>query len=127
MTRRIYLPAELRRKAQKEFQSLFLRHSWSAGQKKSARRCEKPEKPFLTVLQRQLAIVQAVPTRIAQNDFSDFSKNFRGGGGVGVADFSPTPNPNPNMAQLPVHPVNPFRIGEGNSFSFLRESASSAG
>jgi hypothetical protein len=35
-------------------------------------------------LQRQPAIGQAVPTRIAQNYFSDFSRNSRGcpGGGV---------------------------------------------
>jgi hypothetical protein len=34
----------------------------------------------------------------------------------------------PPLAQPPVHPLSrPFRNGEGNSFSFLRESASSAG
>jgi hypothetical protein len=43
-----------------------------------ARKCEKSEKPFSAVLQRQPAILQAVPTKIAQNDFSDFSRNFRG-------------------------------------------------
>jgi hypothetical protein len=68
--------------------ALFLRDSaWSAGQKGSARKCEKSEKPFLTILQRQPAIVQAVPTRIAQNHFSDFSRNFRGYPGGGVNDF----------------------------------------
>jgi hypothetical protein len=57
------------------------------GPKKSARKCEKSEKPFSAILQRQPVIVQAVPTRIAQNDFSDFSRNSRGVPGGGANDF----------------------------------------
>jgi hypothetical protein len=84
---------------------LLLRHS-VCGPKKSARRCEKPEKSFSTVLQRQPIVSHSVPQKTRPWHFSDFSRNFRGYPGEGVADFTLNPNPNPNMAQLPVHPVH---------------------
>jgi hypothetical protein len=57
-----------------------------SGPKKSARRCEKPKKPFSTVLQRQPFAGQSFPTKKRPWHFSDFSRNSRGYPGRGVND-----------------------------------------